>query len=32
MIRFPEQRFTVICLCNFAEANAGALARQVADI
>ncbi|HEY6402847.1 MAG TPA: serine hydrolase domain-containing protein [Blastocatellia bacterium] len=32
MIRFPEQRFTVICLCNVAAANPGALARQVADI
>jgi CubicO group peptidase (beta-lactamase class C family) len=32
MIRFPEQRFTVICLCNTAAANPGALARQVADI
>src|SRR5262245_19680774 len=32
MIRFPEPRFTVICLCNVASANPGALARQVADI
>jgi CubicO group peptidase (beta-lactamase class C family) len=32
MIRFPEQRFTVICLCNVGAANPGALARQVADI
>jgi CubicO group peptidase (beta-lactamase class C family) len=32
MIRFPEQRFTVICLCNTAAANAEELARQVADI
>jgi CubicO group peptidase (beta-lactamase class C family) len=32
MIRFPEQRFTVICLCNVGETNPGALARQVADI
>jgi CubicO group peptidase (beta-lactamase class C family) len=32
MIRFPEQRFTVICLCNAATVNPGALARQVADI
>jgi beta-lactamase family protein len=32
MIRFPEQRFTVICLCNTNAANAEALARQVADI
>src|SRR5262245_7442526 len=32
MIRFPEKRFTVICLCNIGVANPGALARQVADI
>jgi len=32
MIRFPEQRFTAICLCNVGAANPGALARQVADI
>ncbi len=32
MIRFPEQRFTVICLCNVGAANPGALARQVADL
>jgi CubicO group peptidase (beta-lactamase class C family) len=32
MIRFPEQRFTVICLCNVGMANPGQLARQVADI
>jgi CubicO group peptidase (beta-lactamase class C family) len=32
MVRFPEQRFTVICLCNVGAANPGALARQVADL
>jgi hypothetical protein len=32
MIRFPEQRLTVICLCNVGAANPGALARQVADL
>jgi CubicO group peptidase (beta-lactamase class C family) len=32
MIRFPEQRFTVICLCNNSTVNPGALARRVADI
>jgi CubicO group peptidase (beta-lactamase class C family) len=32
MIRFPEQRFTVICLCNVGAVNPGALARQVADL
>src|SRR5262245_25548831 len=32
MIRFPEQRFTSICLCNVGSANPSALARQMADI
>jgi CubicO group peptidase (beta-lactamase class C family) len=32
MIRFPEQRFTAICLCNAGAVNPGALARQVADL
>ncbi|MBK8314579.1 MAG: hypothetical protein IPL01_11415 [Acidobacteria bacterium] len=32
LIRFPDQRFTVICLCNNGAANPGALARQVADL
>jgi CubicO group peptidase (beta-lactamase class C family) len=32
MIRFPEQRFTVICLCNVGAVNPGALARQVAAL
>ena len=32
MIRFLEQRFTAICLCNVGAANPGALARQMADI
>ena len=32
ILRFPEQRFSVICLCNLASANTGALARGVADI
>jgi CubicO group peptidase (beta-lactamase class C family) len=32
MIRFPEQRFTVVCLCNAGAVNPGALARQVADL
>lgn len=31
MTRFPEQRFTVICLCNLASANPTALSRRVAD-
>jgi CubicO group peptidase (beta-lactamase class C family) len=32
MIRFPEQRFSVICLCNLAAANPTELAEQVADV
>ena len=32
MMRFPEQRFTVICLCNVSAANPTRLARSVADI
>jgi hypothetical protein len=32
LIRFPEQRFSVVCLCNVGNANAGGLARHVADL
>ena len=32
MIRFPDQRFTVICLCNLSNIESGRLTRQVADI
>jgi len=32
LLRFPKQRFTVICLCNLASANAGGLAHRVADL
>lgn len=32
IVRFPEQRFTVICLCNVSEANPRALAKEVADL
>jgi CubicO group peptidase (beta-lactamase class C family) len=32
MIRFPEQRFSVICLANLSTINPERLARQVADI
>ena len=32
LLRFPDQHFSVIALCNAAEANPGSLARQVADI
>jgi CubicO group peptidase (beta-lactamase class C family) len=32
LIRFPEQRFSVACLCNGGAINPGLLARQVADL
>lgn len=32
LVRFPEQRFSVVCLCNVATANPGALVRNVADL
>ncbi len=32
LLRFPEQRFSVICLCNVANANPTRLARQVAEV
>jgi len=32
LLRFPDQHFSVITLCNAAESNPGGLARQVADI
>ena len=32
LIRFPEQRFSVACLCNTGSASPGQLARQVADV
>jgi len=32
MIRFPEQRFSAICLCNLTSIPSPRLARQVADI
>jgi CubicO group peptidase (beta-lactamase class C family) len=32
MIRFPDQHFTVACLCNAATSGPGGLARQVAAI
>jgi CubicO group peptidase (beta-lactamase class C family) len=32
VLRFPEQRFTVLCLCNLANANVTALSRRVADV
>lgn len=32
ILRFPEQRFSVVCLCNLASANPSALSRAVADV
>ncbi|HEU4434031.1 MAG TPA: serine hydrolase domain-containing protein [Pyrinomonadaceae bacterium] len=32
MVRFPDQRFTVVCLCNLSNIESGRLTRQVADI
>ena len=32
MIRFPEEKLSVICLCNLAQTNPSRLAQQVADI
>jgi CubicO group peptidase (beta-lactamase class C family) len=32
LLRFPAEKTSVICLCNFGEINAGAIANQIADI
>jgi len=32
ILRFPEQRFSVVCLCNLQSAAPGNLSRKVADI
>jgi CubicO group peptidase (beta-lactamase class C family) len=32
IIRFPEQKFTVICLCNISNANPEERSREIADI
>jgi CubicO group peptidase (beta-lactamase class C family) len=32
ILRFPELRFTVVCLCNLASASTGSLARKVAEV
>ncbi len=32
ILRFPEQRFTVVCLCNLSSADPGSLSRAVADV
>src|SRR5438034_847894 len=31
-IRFPDQRLSLVCLCNFSRSNPGMLTRRVADI
>jgi CubicO group peptidase (beta-lactamase class C family) len=32
LLRFPQQKFSVICLCNLASTNSRAVANRVADI
>jgi CubicO group peptidase (beta-lactamase class C family) len=32
ILRFPEQRFTVLCLCNLSSADPARLSRKVADV
>jgi CubicO group peptidase (beta-lactamase class C family) len=32
LMRFPDQRFSVACLCNYGGANPGLFARRVADV
>jgi hypothetical protein len=32
ILRFPKQRFSVICLCNLSSANTSGLSRGVADV
>jgi CubicO group peptidase (beta-lactamase class C family) len=32
ILRFPQQRFSVVCLCNLATASPGRLAHEVADV
>jgi hypothetical protein len=32
LLRFPEQRFSVVCLCNLSSAGDATLARKVADV
>ena len=31
-VRFPDQRFSVVCLCNLSTSNPSAITRRVADI
>ena len=32
ILRFPKQRFTVVCLCNLSNSDPGTLSRKVADV
>lgn len=32
ILRFPEQRFTVVCLCNLSSVDEASLGRKVADV
>jgi len=32
VLRFPEERFSVVCLCNLSSANTNNLVRKVADV
>lgn len=32
LLRFPEQRFSVVCLCNLATSNPGNLSYRIADL
>jgi CubicO group peptidase (beta-lactamase class C family) len=32
LMRFPDERFSVVCLCNLATSNPSALARKVAEL
>jgi len=32
LLRFPEQKFSVVCLCNLSSADPGGKARQIADV
>jgi CubicO group peptidase (beta-lactamase class C family) len=32
ILRFPEERSTIVCLCNLSSADEGSLSRRVADI
>ena len=32
LLRFPQQKFSVVCLCNLSSADPGGKARQIADV